>query len=846
LNSLLKANFLTKSVWSQLLLVCGGVIASCLLIATLLQFWLSWQDTEDLKKVTLKEVQDFYIPLIAHQYWHLDASYMQSLLAVLHAKPFLAQVKLIASDQTQYALGEDIALENQDSHAFELTTRPASASNFPHYSLFPRQRGFIIQQSVPTQIQLKLVFDRQQMQSYRLTHFFKRVSQQILWALLISSVLCAGFFWFLIRPIRLLVQRLTRFESILDVKSLNNSSGQEIIDNRDIQRLRMAINRLGGLAEQYSTQQTLLKNHGNTARLNLLFELLDDGVVVTDLDFNIRFANQNAVSIPLPSNRLRQGESLRSILNQDATSLVFNADFQAALAISDIRGVTTDLVFQSLQGTEQHFTLRGALFAGEEQLYVFLLSDVTEYKRLFSEIEQLATHDALTNTLNRASFKNKIQMYLKSRSRLHLIPDRIGPSKTAVLLYINVDYFKIVNDSVGRIAGDELLRQVSQILQSLIADPDFVARLEGDVFAVVCHVASRREAQAKANALCLGIAGYEFFWGHQKFSISISIGAVLLPCDAKNTDELLRYAHKSCQVAKRQGRQKVVFFSADLESQLNGDQQGAANLLVLERAIETQNLKLFLQPIVEINNQCPIPSYFGPDIPVLTPQVYELLVRIEQPDGSLLFPSQFLSSAEYYNKITLVDRYVIDRLFEYISLNPVWFSSLAHISINISGPSLTEEFMLGYVAPKAVSLGIEPKRLCFEVTETAAIADLKRTIELMTILGERGFQFSLDDFGSGLASYGYLQQLPVHYLKIDGSFIRQICESPVNAKLVASINTVAHQLGLKTIAEYVENEHILSEVTKLSVDYAQGYVYGRAIPIESYLTQQLEETVCES
>ena len=197
-----------------------------------------------------------------------------------------------------------------------------------------------------------------------------------------------------------------------------------------------------------------------------------------------------------------------------------------------------------------------------------------------------------------------------------------------------------------------------------------------------------------------------------------------------------------------------------------------------------------------------------------------------------MYPSTFIPSAEHYNKMSTVDRYVIDQLLIFIQRNPEWFSSVGHVAINLSGQSLTESFMLDYFAARVEAAGISPEKLCIEITETVAIADLEKTISIISTLRGRGYLFSLDDFGSGLASYGYLQQIPVNYLKIDGSFIRKICESPVDYKLVESMNSIAHHIGMETIAEYVESADILAEVTRLCVDYAQGHYYGQAIPIE--------------
>ncbi len=374
---------------------------------------------------------------------------------------------------------------------------------------------------------------------------------------------------------------------------------------------------------------------------------------------------------------------------------------------------------------------------------------------------------------------------------------------------MDLDQFKVVNDTCGHTAGDELLRQISAMMRTRIRTRDTFARLGGDEFGVLLEHCPRAEAIRIAHALRELVQDFRFGWQDKSFVIGVSIGLVDISDVWENSASVLRAADSACYIAKDRGRNRVYLYKPD-------DQAAARRFAEtrwmprIQQALNEGRMRLYWQPIVPIGR-----SKSGR-------QLGEILVRLVDEQGRVVLPGAFLPAAERYGQMNAIDRWVIAEAFSVLkTLGAAQRPSV--LSINLSGQSLSNEDFLDFVIDRIRSSQIITASLCFEITETAAISDLRSALTFITNLKELGCRFSLDDFGSGLSSFGYLKTLPVDYLKIDGRFVKEIVNDRVDAAMVEAIQHLGHVMGLETIAEWVENADTLAMLAAINVDYAQGF-----------------------
>jgi len=435
--------------------------------------------------------------------------------------------------------------------------------------------------------------------------------------------------------------------------------------------------------------------------------------------------------------------------------------------------------------------------------------DITEARLLGEKIAYQASHDALTGLANRSQFDS----YIKQAVAL-----AYADNSEHVLCYLDLDQFKVVNDTSGHLAGDELLRQLGELLRKHIRRQDFVARLGGDEFGVLMNNCSLNEAFRACENLRDLVKDFRFAWEDRSFTIGVSIGIAAINCSSGNAVNLLKEADAACYAAKDKGRNRVHVFRPDDEelAMRQGEMQWVEKI---QQGLEQNRFCLYGQPIVAIAHH-------------EEGMHFETLVRYQDDDGRIIPPGAFLPAAERYNLAPALDRWVISHLFEWIATKPGFLEKLSLCSVNLSGLSMSDETMLAFIAEQFSRWAIPAHKICFEVTETAAIANLSYATKFINQLKERGCLFSLDDFGSGLSSFAYLKNLPVDYLKIDGLFVKDILDDKVDLAMVKSINEVGHVMDKKTIAEFVENEQIFNLLNELDVDYAQGYGIGKPVPLD--------------
>lgn len=444
---------------------------------------------------------------------------------------------------------------------------------------------------------------------------------------------------------------------------------------------------------------------------------------------------------------------------------------------------------------------------------VAVFRDVSHERKLSHEVRWQASHDALTGLVNRREFESLVANALFSAKE---------EGHHHALLYMDLDRFKIVNDTCGHAAGDVLLQTLARMLQRHVRESDVLARLGGDELGVLLAHCRRQRAIELAEGLRKAVKDFRFVWADRTFELGVSIGLVEIDPDSTSTTELLTAADQACYLAKESGRNRIHLYQESdvLLARRQGEVQWVARL---NDALSSNSFQLFGQPIVAL----------AADAQAQRQEHREVLLRLPSPNSGLVLPGAFIPAAERHDLMASLDRWVIQTVCQHLRRehdayreNPTGSAPPALYSVNLSGVSLNDEGMLDHVLKQFDTYGIDPAQLCFEITETAIIGNLTKAQQFMNSLRQLGCRFSLDDFGSGLSSFAYLRSLPVNFLKIDGVFIRDIANNTANRAMVKAINEVGHVMGLQTVAEYVEDAQTLEVVRDLGIDFAQGYGVG--------------------
>lgn len=430
-----------------------------------------------------------------------------------------------------------------------------------------------------------------------------------------------------------------------------------------------------------------------------------------------------------------------------------------------------------------------------------------EHKRAQQIIQHLAYHDALTGLANRHEFETRVNRVLRNKADEH---------KRHVLLYIDLDQFKIINDTCGHVAGDELLKQLALQLQHAIRECDTLARLGGDEFGVLLEGCYSADAQHVASKLLDIIKEYRFTWEGKVFSLGASIGLVEFDATLyQDMNEVLRLADMACYAAKDLGRNRIHIYNQNDAATLrrHGEMQWVSRITM---ALEESRFTLYQQKIHPVTD-------------VSQAHHLEFLLRMIGEEQQLILPGAFIPAAERYNLMPQIDKWVISNAFVQLrEMNGADAPEM--VFINLSGASLSDNGFFQFIREQREYTGISSQRVCFEITETAAIANLNSAVAFIKEIKSEGFKFALDDFGVGLSSFSYLKTIPVDYLKVDGSFIRDMLNDPMDAAIVESINRLGHVAGLTTVAEFVESEEILAKLRQMGFNFAQGYAIHKPSP----------------
>jgi len=457
--------------------------------------------------------------------------------------------------------------------------------------------------------------------------------------------------------------------------------------------------------------------------------------------------------------------------------------------------------------------------SGKAEGVVIVFHDETQRRHLESTIKHQAAHDALTDLLNRNAFDSELSDHVYGA---------INNEQTHVLCYLDLDRFKLINDTAGHDAGDQCLIQVTSLIQSYIRSDDILGRLGGDEFGLILKNCTQKSALKVTNTIVNAISNMKFNWDGCDYKLGVSIGINPLNHFSKNAAEETRKADLACYTAKDQGENQVYVYEKQ-DSELIRRQEETTWATRITEAIKNNRLRLYAQPIMSLKSKKPLNSHI------------EILVRLLDDDNQIISPAAFIPAAERYNLMHLIDRKVIRETFSYINKYSEHDVNNTLYSINLSGNTLTDKDIIQDIKDLVFEFDINTKSVCFEITETAAIQNLKQAKKLIKELKITGFKFALDDFGSGLSSFQYLKNLPVDYLKIDGSFVADMVNNTIDHAMVAAINEVGHVMGIETIAEYVENEQIIKKLKEINVDYAQGYGIEQPRPIEDVLPLENDE-----
>jgi len=591
-------------------------------------------------------------------------------------------------------------------------------------------------------------------------------------------------------------------------------------------RLRESVSELEREVDERRRAQTELSQEKQSAEVTL--DSIGDAVIRTNADGQVLYLNPKAEELTGWTYAAARGQALDDVLRTIEEMTGDSASDLVALCVRDgePRSSGHTVLSAGLTGGPRHgeFAAELSVAAVRDPDHpelpivgvVLAFRDVSAQRELAAQLSYQATHDALTGLRNRVEFEHRVGRALAGSTT---------EGERHVVCYVDLDQFKVVNDTCGHIAGDMLLKDLAAALEDEVRDTDTLARLGGDEFGVLLEHCPADEGLVVAEKLRRRVDELRFDYGGRAFSSAASIGVVPLTARSGSLADVLSAADAACYAAKDAGRNRVQLYHDD-DVRLARRQGEMRWVTRITDALAEDRFRLHFQRIVPIR-------------PGLEPgEHHEVLVRMLDERGELVSPGQFIPAAERYGLMAEIDHWVIANALELVAARHRHQPEgpLERYSINLSGASLGDEACLAFIRSQLAGYPVPPEAFCFEVTETAAISQLGSAIEFMQELKALGCRFSLDDFGSGLSSFAYLKTLPVDFVKIDGAFVKDMARDPIDHAMVEAINRVGQVMDIRTIAEFVESEEILELLGEIGVDYAQGYHIGRPGPAERTLT----------
>jgi diguanylate cyclase (GGDEF)-like protein/PAS domain S-box-containing protein len=557
--------------------------------------------------------------------------------------------------------------------------------------------------------------------------------------------------------------------------------------------------------------QTLqaLQDAVGRSRSRRALDAMSEALITTDVDGRVDYINPAAARLMGVAAEDTVGsmlEELATVADEADRKLLAEPVRQALVAGSALNLGRRALVIRPAGGPEHLIELSASpihMETGETIGAVVVLHDVTEVRGMARQMSYQATHDALTGLVNRREFERRLQEAVDTAHR---------GDGAHVLCYLDLDRFKTINDTSGHVAGDAMLRECAKILRDAVRDSDTVARIGGDEFGMLLVGCPLEKARQIADDVCRSVNEFRFVWKDKIFNVGISIGLLEIARDSGTMEESLAAADSACYVAKRQGHVSVYSARDEVLARQTGEIQW---LQTLQAALRDSRFELYCQPIVAAfaaNDEGP---------------AMEVLVRLRDDSGQHLAPIEFVRAAERYRLMVLVDRWVVQTTLTAMGRGAITLAAKRSVAINISGQTLQDGQFLEFVVECFDSTGANPAQVCFEIAENAVVANLEQARRFIGVLHGMGCRFALDDFGSGLGSFANLKNLAVDYLKIDGSFFKNLARDSVNQAMVTAMIRLARSLNFKVIAEQVEDASALDAARRMGVDYLQGYAIGR-------------------
>lgn len=573
--------------------------------------------------------------------------------------------------------------------------------------------------------------------------------------------------------------------------------------------------------EQFREKQYALTQAKNRAQITL--QSIADGVITTNQKGIIDYIN------PVAQKILKYNSE--EVINMDITDIfatyhetshIPTANLvKRAIAENDTQRSAKITVLKDRENNEVLIEQQAAPIRNNMGMVigaVLIFQDQTQTTTFEKRLSFHATHDPLTGLYNRGAFDEEVKIAVQET-------EENGMEHSVCQL--SLSQFNIVNESCGHIAGDKLLQDIAQLLKKQIRAPsDVIARIAGDEFGILLRHSSLETAQQICELIASEVENLNFEFNGITFEVNVGIGITLLGGNIANLSDAISAANAACNMAKERGKNRVACYSGkDIELVEKRQEVFYANELT--NAINSNRIVLFQQKIASGDIDCK--------------DSFEILTRIQDEDGNLQPPGPYLNAAERYNITSNLDRWVINHTLDWLQDNAEITDTFEYISINLSGLSICDDSFTEFITKRLNETKIPPEKICFEITETSAISNFIQASNFITAIRDLGCKFALDDFGSGMSSFAYLKKLPVDILKIDGMFVRDILENPIDLAMVKSINDIGHVMGLKTVAEYVENAEILKVLNALEVDSFQGYHVAKPAPIDELVSRESVE-----
>jgi diguanylate cyclase (GGDEF)-like protein/PAS domain S-box-containing protein len=766
-------------------LIVGLVLFSTLLtlITTSIQLYFDYRESVEEIHQNLHEIKVGNLPTIVNSVWVINHEQIQTQLDSL--------VKLDGIEHLEILVGDDIRWRAGIHNSTGSIVRS-----------FPLERKY--QNKIHNIGTLRVIANLDEVYAQLYNKAFIILITNTLKTFLVAGFIILFFHYLVTRHLYRVLESFRNFRPHTNNTLLKFNRRKKAGSSPDeLDLLALAFNQL-----QQETSDSYLKLITEKEKSYITLNSIIDGVIVSDKSCLVEFINPVAETLTGWKNKDAIGQLVSTVfqLLHETTREALLDPVKVAITSGDSSLSNDNAVLISRSGVETAVenSATPIMGADEDILGVILVfNDVTNSRKLTQELNWQAYHDSLTRLPNRLEFERQLQL---------AIPAPGSQMASHIILFMDLDRFKIVNDTCGHAAGDNLLIQLTSSLKLLIRKNDLLARLGGDEFGVLLHDCSTEKGLQIAEKLRQNVENFRFSWQGKSFLIGVSIGFVPIHENA-SFQNYIHHADMACYEAKARGRNRIHVFHKE-EASAKEAQLDWINRITV--AIEKNQFELHVQPIVNVDS--------------LNIHHYEILIRLISDNNKIIYPNEFIPPAEQYGIMSKIDRWVINETFSWLKTH------VAHapvVAINLSGSSLGDSELPQFVTEYFEDGLIKGDQICFEITETAAIANMSQALLLISSLKEIGCSFALDDFGSGLSSFSYLKKFPVDYLKIDGSFVRNMVNDPVDLAMVKAIHQVGMVMDIKTIAEYVENDALVSACQDIGINYLQGYGVGKPVPISS-------------